>query len=248
MSSWKYSDPLITKHETCDKCSGDLAFSKDPPAEVTLYTREGTKYVQHYTKICSNRWCLKRFKYGYVTQDDKKVYIPLDPTTKYLVSSDETAFSVEYLYEATLHILHSNASFEGLSDVYNQFHNFSRENILRSNLNPKRLASGLFLYAFLEMTSRNNISPVFEMKKNWLDTKMLEELPALKQEFLKFWCSKHKCDVENCETMMVTDGGMQANRKICAAKFSVVRQFQHSNKTVLTGVCQYPAVHFVENI
>ena len=36
--------------------------SNDEPAEVVLYTRNGTKFSQHFTKLCTNRWCRKRFK------------------------------------------------------------------------------------------------------------------------------------------------------------------------------------------
>ena len=40
--------------------------------------------------------------------------------------------------------------------------------------------------------------------------------------------------------MMVSDGGMKINRPICAAKFSAVRKFSHSNKTILTGCTASP--------
>ena len=47
MTSWEYCEDLITHHTTCDECKGDLVLSKDDPAEVTVYTRDGTKYAQH---------------------------------------------------------------------------------------------------------------------------------------------------------------------------------------------------------
>ena len=146
--TWNYSEALVTSHECCDECFGKLIESKDDPAEVTMYSREGTSFVKHFVRECANRWCRKRFYCGYSVKDGFKVYEPLDSNSRVLVSSSETAFSVDYLYEVTLHILHSNATFEGLSNIYNQFHNFERENIIRKNLVGKRLASGLFCMPF----------------------------------------------------------------------------------------------------
>ena len=59
---WEYCEPLFSKHEQCDDWQGDLAMSDDEPAEVALYTRNGTKFSQHFTKLCTNGWCRKRFK------------------------------------------------------------------------------------------------------------------------------------------------------------------------------------------
>ena len=239
--TWKYSEPLVTKLVTCEDCHGYLELRDDRPAELTVYTREGTKFAQHFTKVCPNRWCRRRYSYGYSIKNEEKVYDKVSPTSVYLVSSNETAFKVDYLYEVTLHFLHSNATFQGTSDVYNQFHNFTRNNLTRNNLNPKRLASGFFLYGFLEMTSRCGIYPKLSTKENWLDDAILENHTKLKKVFSNIWCGSHKCKVENCETMMVSDGGMKLNRKVCAAKFSVVRKFEHSKKTVLTGCTAMPS-------
>ena len=40
--------------------------------------------------------------------------------------------------------------------------------------------------------------------------------------------------------MMVTDGGFKINRPVCSAKFSVMREYKHSNKRVLTGCTSMP--------
>ena len=125
--------------------------SGNQPAEVTLYTRHGTKFCQHYTKVCPNRWCRKKFMYGYTIKNEEKVYDTLNHKTVFLITSNETGFSIKYLYEATLHFLHSNATLQGLSDIYNQFHNFERQNISRNDLCDKRLASGFFLVQFFRV-------------------------------------------------------------------------------------------------
>ena len=219
MSSWKYSDPLKSKLEVCDECHGNLVFSDDDPAEVTIYTREGTKFCQHFTRVCPNRWCRKRFNFGYSIKNNEKTYEKLTASSTYLVSSNETAFAVDYLYECTLHFLHSNATMQGMADVYNQFHNFEGEDICRKNLNSKRLASGFFIYGFLEMTSRCGIFPKFPTEKSWLDDSILENYTALKTVFSNVWCAPHQCKVDNCEGMMITDGGMKINRYLIFVKY-----------------------------
>ena len=77
--------------------------------------------------------------------------------------------------------------------------------------------------------------------KDWLDRSILENFNLLKKSFANCWSAPHECKIENCEGIMVTDGGMKINRKVCAAKFSVVRKFQHSDKTVLSGCTAMPS-------
>ena len=179
--------------------------------------------------------------YGYTVKNDKKVYDMLNHKTIYLVISNETAFSIDYLYETTLHFLHNNATFQGLSDFYNKFHNYKGNDITRNDLNDKRLASGFFLYGFLDFSNRYQIQPELNTGKNWLDQALVENQPKLKKTFANIWSGKHECAYEDCESIMITDGNMKLNRKVCAAKFSVVRKFEHCNKTVLTGCTAMPS-------
>ena len=53
--------------------------------------------------------------------------------------------------------------------------------------------------------------------------------------------SAPKCDVFYCSTIKVTDGGMKINRPVCSAKFSVLSEYKHRNKKVLTGCTSMPA-------
>ena len=69
----------------------------------------------------------------------------------------------------------------------------------------------------------------------------MENQPKLKKTFANIWSGKHECAYEDCESIMITDGNMKLNRKVCAAKFSVVRKFEHSNKTVLTSCTAMPS-------
>ena len=138
-------------------------------------------------------------------------------------------------------MLHSNATFQALSDVYNQFHNFEDSSIRRKDLNRKRLADAFFLYGLLEMGSRSNVFPVFSTSKHWLDEYILECHNDLEEQFSKTWTENHVCEVYNCERAIVSDGGMKIDRAVCAHKFSMLRRFKHSKKFVLTGCVASPS-------
>ena len=239
MATWNYSKPLESKSTLCDECECNLIKSDNPPAEVTLYTRNGTKFAQHFSKVCPNRWCRKVFGYGYTVKRESKVYEDLAQYS-FLLSSNDTGFAIEYLYEATLHVLHSNASFQGLANVYNQLHNYERKEITRENLCDKRLASGFFLYSCLEMSARYKVNATLYSTVNSIDDLLLTNQANLKSAFSRHWSGAHDCAFKDCEKMMITDGNMKLVRKVCAARYSVVRQFEHTDKTVLTGCTSMP--------
>ena len=218
---------------------GSLVASHDLPNEVTIYMRNGTKFAQHYQKECPNRWCRKTFYYDHTVKKGVKVY-DTQMNRKYLVTSAVTAFSIDLCFEITLHILHNNATFHGLENVYNHLHNFGIENITRVNINRKRIATAFHLYGFLEFTSRQRIAHEFKLGDGWLDNTILEYYNVIKGNFSYRWAEDHACEMPDCERMMVSDGGMKIFRSVCAAKFSAVRKFKHSNKTVLTGCTASP--------
>ena len=240
MSEWEYIESLKSQRTSCDECMGTLVESQDNPAELTIYTRQGVKFAQHFHKECPNRWYRKTFFHGYSVKQGKKVYDPLNHSRKYLITSRETAFAVDFCYELTLHILHNNASFQGYTDVFNQFHNFNKNNLKRQEMNRKRLSIAFFLYGFLEYTSRSGIKHEFKSGDRWLEDTIMEFYNVIKGHFSHHWTSNHFCSVANCDKMMVSDGGMKINRAVCAAKFSAVRKFLNSNKTILTGCTASP--------
>ena len=178
---------------------------------------------------------------GYTVHKGDNIYENLTSETKYLVSSNETAFSVEYLYEISLYILHTNASFFALADVYNQLHCFDNSTIERKNLNRQRLDDGFYLYGLLEMSSRSDINPKFNIVEKWLDEALLKYNTPLKERFSQNWSGNHSCDVENCEICLVSDGGLKIDRSVCAQKFSMLRKIKHSIKVILTGCTSFPS-------
>ena len=240
VETWTYIDSFQSGLTKCTKCDGPL-IKQITPAELTVYTREGTKFAQHFSKECSNHWCRSRFYHGYFVSSGEKIYEDLDFKSKCIVTSTETAFSLDFLYEQKLHMMHSNATFQGLSDTYNDFQNFKDSKLKRKDLNRKRLSDAFFLYGLLEYSYRAGFTPLFKTSKNWLDEALKEYGPKIKELFAKEWTGNHLCEVENCETVMISDGGMKIDRPVCAQKLSMLRKYSHSDKFVLTGCTASPS-------
>ena len=93
------------------KCHGSLV-NHNAPSELKVYTRDGTKFAKHKGKKCSNHFCWTYYYFGYSTFDGTKVYEKIDSKTDCLVTSNETVFSINFLFESKLHMLHSNATFD----------------------------------------------------------------------------------------------------------------------------------------
>ena len=91
------------------------------------------------------------------------------------------------------------------------------EFITRSDLKNHMRSIG-----FLEFSFRNGILHEFSCGDSWLDDAIIEYYNLVKAQFSHHWTSAHACDVPNCETMMVSDGGCKIMRSVCAAKFSSV--------------------------
>ena len=127
-----------------------------------------------------------------------------------------------------------------MSDIFQSLHIFNKHAEFRADLNRQRLLDGWFLYAFLELSSRFGSNPTFLGGDNWLEDSINENYNQLKHKFSVSW-SNHECEVPFCSSMMVTDGGFKINRPVCSAKFSVIREYKHSNKKVLTGCINMPS-------
>ena len=141
----------------------------------------------------------------YYTKNGDKIYNDLLALGDYIITSENMAFAIDYLYEMNLLILHGNVSFQALSDVYNQLHNYEVTKLVdRSTLNRQRLATGYFLFALLEMAERTSLEVKLK-KKEGLEHTVLSKLGDLQQNFSDRWTSDHKCEVDNCQTTMIRD-------------------------------------------
>ena len=207
-----------------------------------LYTRDGPVKTQHISKKC--KICKTRYFHGFKYVDRTRVYDHDVLSRSHLVTGSHTAFSVKQLHEWVLLILRGNVSMSALSEVYNDFHRSDRtegSEDARFKLWEERLSEAFFLYSFLEFSQRAGIKTEFKFKEDggdsmkWIDRALESYHFRLRDFFRIYWTSQHKCETEGCMWAFVSDGGMKIHRKLCAAKFSGVRELKHSNVKVLTG-------------
>ena len=101
------------------------------------------------------------------------------------------------------------------------------------------LGEGFFLYSLIEMKQRfgvqGPINPDVDVSLGIYD--------ELNENFSKKWTTHH-CNKPGCGTVLVLDGGVKANRKICAAKESGVRFFPATGIHVATGCTNFPGDMF----
>ena len=110
----------------------------------------------HEERRCNNRTlpCRAGHFHGYVKSDQTKVLDDNILQNKYLITSNQTAFAIDYLWDITLQILFMRATFEGLGNVYNNLHNTNLplDTLLkRESLVRKRIAEAFYLFAFIEL-------------------------------------------------------------------------------------------------
>ena len=114
---------------------------------------------------CNNRAlpCRAGHYYGYVKVSVEKYVDDNSLKNQYLITSSHTAFAVDYLWDITLQILFSRATFEGLANIFNNLHFIKLPfDIMqkRENIIYKRIAEAFFLYAFIEVGQRFQISVI----------------------------------------------------------------------------------------
>ena len=239
---------LQTDAERCKVCgTGDVTVVNRDRSEESfvIYTRDGTVSGVHKEYRCNNRKnsCRAGHYYGYVTLGEKsnsakpRCYEREALKKKYLVTSNQTAFSVSYLWDCLLQIVFSNASFESLAKVYNNLHfiNLPTDVMLRRiEVNRKRIADAVFLFAYLELGQRYGLPPIIH---GGVDETILKTKTDIRDKFRKVWSVNHHCDVKGCDSVLIIDGGMKPTRSLCAAKLHGLREFNQSGMVVVCG-CQ----------
>jgi hypothetical protein len=59
--------------------------------------------------------------------------------------------------------------------------------------------------------------------------------------FLEMVWAQHHCDTVGCGKVLVIDGGMKVNRKLCAARKTGIYHFKHAGMNVEVGCTNIPA-------
>ena len=128
------SDIILETNATiCKVCGTGSVVSVNSNKEddkFMIYTRDGTLLARHREHSCNNRSlpCRAGHYHGYVSLGEKanadkpRCYEKYVLTNKYLVTSNQSAFSVDYLWDCLLQKVFSNATFESLAKIYNNLH------------------------------------------------------------------------------------------------------------------------------
>ena len=155
---------LCSSARKCSVCNIGDVVKVGRETNLVIYTRSGTSQGVHVEMRCNNRGeapCRVGHYYGYVKVGSEKHVDDDVLKNKYLITSSHTAFAVDYLWDITLQILFSHATFEGLANIFNNLH-FSNLpfDIMRKreNIYSKRIAEAFFLYAFIEVGQRFDVA------------------------------------------------------------------------------------------
>ena len=233
---------LSSSSVKCDICKTGNVVKVGRETSIVIYTRYGTRRGVHVEMRCNNRTlpCRAGHYHGYVKVGTAKHIEDDALRNTYLVTSSQTAFAIDYLWDMTLQILFSRATFEGLGNIFNNLHftNVPYDTLLkRENIFAKRITEAFFMYAFIEVGQRFNVEITIPKT---LDEAILANKTELHEAFRTNWTRKHLCDTPGCGKILVMDGGMKPHRKLCAAKLAGVREFESTGLKVVTGCTRIP--------
>ena len=115
---------LVSTSVKCEVCKSGTVVKVGRETPLVIYTRFGTKKAVHVEMRCNNRAlpCRAGHYYGFVRNGTAKVINGDALKGDFLVISNQTAFSIDYLWDMTLQILFSRATFEGLGNIFNNLH------------------------------------------------------------------------------------------------------------------------------
>ena len=68
----------------------------------------------------------------------------------------------------------------------------------------------------------------------------MQHAPEYKRKFRVNW-GTHNCDVVGCGTWLICDGGMKPHHIVCAARYSGIRSYKHTNIKTVTGCTKKPS-------
>ena len=233
---------LSSSSLNCDVCKTGNVVKVGRETSIVIYTRTGTKRGVHVEMRCNNRSlpCRAGHYHGYLNVGSAKHIQDDALKNEFLVTSSQTAFAVDYLWDITLQILFSRATFEGLGNIFNNLHftNLPYDLLLkRENIFAKRITEAFFNYAFVEIGQRYNIELTIPKT---LDEAILANKSELHEAFRTIWTKNHRCDAPGCGKILVMDGGLKPHRKLCAAKLAGVREFETTGLKVVTGCTRIP--------
>ena len=240
---------LRTKHKKCLICvSGDIVDQKRSEEKdfFFIYGRNGMRKAVHIEGRCNfrnkNFTCNAGYFHGYMTFQGKKIWDDDALKNRTLVTSNQTGFDIDFLYELSIDVSVSSTTFEAASKKFNMFHNQNLPmDVLeqRVELNRKRISHAHHLYSYLEYCQRHGIKD-YQIFHGTLEEEVLNHKNDLINSFVEEYTVNHECDRPGCKEALVIDGGLKPHRAICGAKACGVKVFKESGTSVLTGCSSIP--------
>ena len=243
------------------------------PSFTTLivYTRSGSEEGHHYEyrwyntllfglyfqttfyPRCTNKKCQRGHFHGYTVVENAEypamTYLYEDDCmeSKYLVTSRETCFTVEYLWEMTVDIMCFKASFSAMCEKFVLMHtgaiplhdiSDASDKKERLVIYDKRINEAWFLYSLIEQKGRFLVDGPVSRGEN-LHIALEIYHPLLREKFSQKWAS-HRCLKPGCGSVIVFDGGMKAQHRICSALKSGVKNFPATDSSIVVGCTKNP--------
>ena len=133
-SNMIFSDSMVselvlkTNVKKCLVCGiGDVKEEMANKNKIVVYSRTGTTYAYHVLSRCNNRNeinpCRTSYFHNYYRLNGHRVFSHEALKDNILVTSDQTAFSIDFLIEIVLDIGICSGNFEALSKKYSLLHN-----------------------------------------------------------------------------------------------------------------------------
>ena len=158
---------------------------------------------------------------------------------QHLIVSRNTAFEVLYMYEVVMQCFHGNVCFRAVCSIYNSVHYSAiSKDTERYSLNHNRIIRAFFTYSLLDLSSRYGIKLKFDTQD--IDKSIGNHFDELHNLINVKW-KDHHCDVNGCRSVLVIDGGLKPQRKVCAARTAAMFQHKHSGVQTLIGCTNIPS-------
>lgn len=133
---------LLPQESNCIQCGTALLLRSDRPSPLSLYTEMGTVPAYHYHKYCPNRKtnCKTVYYYGFNSTPKGIYYSEKWNYLKYMISSQETAFELNFLRKFDAELLIGQVSYSQKADIYNYQNGYDSPSLQSNSSNQQRFA------------------------------------------------------------------------------------------------------------
>ena len=224
--------------ESCIYC-GEPVIVSGRSSSVVLYTRNGPKEFPQLEKRCRNKECRVGYWDGYHIYKGLLLYDEGTLAKEHLIVSRNTAFETLYLYEVVMQVFFGNVCFRAVCSIYNSVHYSAiSKDTERFSLYYKRIIRAFYTYSLLDLSSRYNMKLKFDPQD--IDVSIGNHFEELHNLINMKW-KDHHCKVNGCRSVLVIDGGLKPQRKVCAARTAAMYEHKHSGVQTLIGCTTIPS-------